>query len=343
MKPRPAARTISTATKAAPAGAARIRAIDAFRGLSIMLMVFFTLMARLSFPPDPLQHNVPDAIHVGDFVLPMFLFASGMSLVFFRKRRQGVDRKNYALDIVERFGALVLISFLLSPFSAGGFFGMDEVMLNALLFLPCVLMLALPDMAIAAAMLGVAALYVALGASHALPDFNAAYLGGYPAALFYLPVMLGGVLAGRRIAEGKEYVTLVAAFAAATIALLAILPPWKMSASPSFMFFSMALPLVFYYIIDWSTKKAGWTDGTKSGVVEYVGRKPIRYWVLMFVLVVIPVDLYALYARVGEPLGVDWRVAAVFSLLCLPLFWLASRGIDMLPPLTRLLVGEKAA
>jgi hypothetical protein len=63
----------------------------------------------------------------------------------------------------------------------------------------------------------------------------------------------------------------------------------------------------------------------------------------MFVLVVIPVDLYALYARVGEPLGVDWRVAAVFSLLCLPLFWLASRGIDMLPPLTRLLVGEKAA
>ncbi len=328
----------SAARAARPAtGAARVRAIDAFRGLSIMLMVFFTLMARLSFPPDFLRHNVPGSLHIGDLVLPMFLFASGMSLVFFAAKRKG--RRGYLLDVAERFGMLVLVSFIISPFSAGAFLAMDEVMLNAVLFLPCVLMLALPDIALAAVMAGIATSYVALASSGMLPDFSAAYLGGYAAAPFWLPVMLGGVLAGRRVAEGREYATLMAAFALATLALLAAAPAWKMDASPSFMAFSVALSLLFYYIIDWRIRRAGWAPDARGGVVEYVGRKPIRYWVLMFVLVAIPLDFYALFAKTGEPLGIDWRVAAAFSLLCLPLFYLASKGLDMLPPLSGILRG----
>jgi len=318
----------------------RVRSIDAFRGLGIMLMVLFTLMARLSFPPDQLQHNVPDSVHIGDFVLPMFLFASGMSLVFFRRKREGKDAGAYALDVAERFGALVLVSFLLSPFSAGSPFGMDEVMLNALLFLPCALMLALPDAALAAVMAAVAALYLGLASLHALPDFSAAYLGGYPAAVFWLPVMLGGVLAGRRVAEGRQYAALIAVFAIAAVALAALVPPWKMSASPSFMAFAMTVSLLFYYIIDRSVKRAGWKDGEGAGPVEHAGMKPIRYWVLMFVLVAIPVDFYSLFARTGEPLGADWRVAALFSLLCLPLLCLASECIDRLPPLAGLFGGN---
>lgn len=313
--------------------AQRVRSIDAFRGISIMLMVFFTLMARLSLLPDALQHNVPGAIHIGDFVLPMFLFASGMSLVFFRKKRQDIGRKEYALDVVERFGALLLVSFLISPFITGQLFAMDEVMLNAVLFVPCVLMLALPDIALAAVMAAIAMLYIALAALHALPDFSAAYLGGYQAALFYLPVMLGGVLAGRRIALGKGCTMLIAAFAIATAALLIAAPPWKMSASPSFMSFSILLSLLFFYIIDECIKRTG----APEGFVEYVGKKPIRYWVLMFVFAVVPVELYSLQAGVGLPLGIDWRVAALLSLLCMVLFYAASKGMDMLPPLSRIL------
>ncbi len=78
----------------------RIRSIDVFRGISILLMVFFTLILRLSDSlPVLIIHNVRESIHLGDFVLPMFLFASGISLVFFAKKRKKL--KSHVLDILK--------------------------------------------------------------------------------------------------------------------------------------------------------------------------------------------------------------------------------------------------
>ena len=52
-------------------------------------MVFFTVTLRLSSDlPDPLRHNVWGSLHLGDFVLPMFLFASGLSLAYFLQKRE---------------------------------------------------------------------------------------------------------------------------------------------------------------------------------------------------------------------------------------------------------------
>lgn len=291
----------------------RVRAIDTFRGLSILLMVFFTMLARLSGSlPDFLDHNVPGSLHFGDFVLPMFLFASGMSLVFFYRKYR---KRQFALETIERFGKLVMIAFLLSPFSSGMFFGMDEVMLSALCFIPGILLVSFPSIVIAAGGLAVFLLYFILQTLQMLPDFTAYYLGGYPAAVFYLPVMLGGVIAAKNIERTKEL--LVGAVMLSAVMLL-IFPPYKMSASPTFMMLSIALSLAFLL----AAQRFG------SQALEYLGRRPLRYWTLMFVVLVVPITFYAISSRSNLPLNLGWYHALVLSVASILGLYILSKLID---------------
>lgn len=297
----------------------RIRAIDTFRGLSIVLMVFFSLLARLSNElPDVLVHNRSFSLHLGDFVLPMFLFASGMSLVYFVKKRKKGTKQAYTLDIIERFGKLVIISFFLTPFSAGEFLGMDEVMLNAVLFIPAVILIGFSEMTIAAVGVGILVAYLSLQQLMLLPDFSGHYLGGYPAAVFYLPVMLAGIIAGKRM--DKTGKLLLGAVVVALL-LLALTPPYKMSASPSFMMLSVVFSLAVFAI----------SRNLKIGQLDYLGRNPIRYWVLMFVVFIIPLTFYVAYTGEEPPkFSLDWMTALVLSVISTILLYFVSKIINLL-------------
>ncbi|MDD5171466.1 MAG: heparan-alpha-glucosaminide N-acetyltransferase domain-containing protein [Candidatus ainarchaeum sp.] len=306
----------------------RVRSIDAFRGLAIVLMVFFTLTFVFSRSlPDLITHNVAGSLHLGDFVLPLFLFASGMSLVFFHEKRKGNKAREYILDVIERFGKLVLISFFISPFSAGGFLQMDEVMLSAVLFLVCILLIGLPDTLLVLIALAVFGLYFALSDLSLLPDFSAYYLGGYPAAIFYLPVMLGGVIAGKRVMERKELTTALLGAGMLFVVLLLIVPPYKSDATPSFMALSILLSLVVFVLVETALKQL---NKKREGVLEYLGRQPIRYWVLMFVMVKIPVEVYAFSAGLELPLELGWTNAVLIAVVCVPVLYAVSKGIDLI-------------
>lgn len=296
----------------------RLHSIDAFRGLAIVLMVLYTLGIMLEAAGGVFTHNAEGSLHLGDFVLPMFLFASGMSLVFFHEKRKKKSRTEYALDVMERFGKFVLISMFLSPFSAGGFLQMDEVMLSAVLFLACILLIGLPGFALFIAGLAVFVLYFALSSLSLLPDFSLHYLGGYPAAIFYLPVMLGGIIVGKQVAAKKELLMPLFCAISVSALLLFIIGPWKMDASPSFMALSVALSLLVFVLM----------KDFRNEHLEYLGQHPFRYWVLMYVLLKIPLMLYAMYAGLDVPLG--WGSALILTLLCVPALYLASRGIDFL-------------
>ncbi|MBI5227690.1 DUF1624 domain-containing protein [Candidatus Micrarchaeota archaeon] len=304
----------------------RIRSIDVFRGFSIVLMVFFSLILRIGKLPDILVHNISGSLHFGDFVLPMFLFASGISLVFFNNRRKNLSKTDYALDVAEKFGKLVLISALLSVFSAGDFLGMDEVMLNALLFIPAVILLTISEVVLGILCVLIFGIYFALMASSNLPDFSLHYLGGYTAAFFYLPVMLGGVIVGKRILNGQGLHLLLLATAIISAALFALIIPDKMNATPTFMALSVFVSLAFFIIVDWLLKKQ-----EKNPIwnhLEYLGKDPIRYWVLMFVVLIIPISLYAISLNRKLPLDLGWEVSLIIGLLCVPFLYVISKGVD---------------
>jgi hypothetical protein len=130
--------------------------------------------------PSFLQHNLPDAVRVGDFVLPLFLFTSGLAL--------GLKRNHFSLlglqNVTKRLGRLSLLAIPLSPWTAGRFLGMDEIILNLLLFLPSYFLTSLSVMMISVCSLSTFMLYFLLRGSDLLPDFTEAYLGGYGAAIF---------------------------------------------------------------------------------------------------------------------------------------------------------------
>lgn len=302
----------------------RVRSIDIFRGIAIVLMVFFGIYGALNSTPDFLQHNKPGSLHFGDFVLPMFLFASGMSLVFFAKRREKLAQLDYALDCANRLTKLILVSMLITLLT-GRFLSMEEVMLNAILFIPALLLIAFPEMAIAALALLIFALYFALSAFHMLPDFSAAYLGGYPAALFYLPVMLGGVIAGKRILQGKSTNPVLFASALLSIALLPLSPPYKTDVSPSFMALSVLLSLILFRAVEILLAKS---QSAISSFFEYLGRNPIRYWVFMFVLLFVPLNFYAILSGRSIPLEAGDAQSFLLSILCAIFLFLVSKAAD---------------
>lgn len=312
----------------------RVRAIDAFRGIAIVLMVFFSLTIRLSGSlPDVLRHNVAWSLHAGDFILPMFIFASGMSLVFFAKKREKKGRTAYVLDVAERLGKLVLVWALISLFSSGEWFGMDELMLIAILFVLGLALAGFGELALGALTMAICLAYVALLHLGMLPDFTAHYLGGYAAAVFYLPVMLAGVIAGKRVERGtgnwkRQTEELLLPALVAAIILLLLVPPWKMDASPSFMALSVSLSLLVFSFLSRVPERGGAVAGSLDSELVYLGTRPLRYWALMFVVLIIPMTFYAAFTGGEFPLGLGWVEAVLCSVLCVPLLWLVSKALD---------------
>lgn len=312
----------------------RVRSIDVFRGLGIVSMVFFTLIVIFSDNlPDLLAHNEPGSIHIGDFVLPIFLFASGMSLVFYDRKHSEKGGRDYALDVIERAGRLAIVWVFISPFSSGETLGMDEIILSVLLFIPSLILLRIGKWAVLIGALVPIIAYIVLYYSAALPDFSAHYLGGFPAALFYLPVMLAGVMAGQSMGETgnwKPKNLIIGAMLASAILLL-LIPPYKNDASPSFMALSVLVSLIIFSII--------WRIDLPA--LGYLGREPLRYWILMFVLLIIPIGFY-LYATRKEVIGMDWPLAVALALPAMALLYLASAALDRLAGLRQRFKGKMA-
>jgi len=313
----------------------RNRSIDAFRGLSIVGMVFFTLTLRLGHDlPEPLRHNIPTSIHLGDLILPMFLFASGISLGYYMEKRKDEGRSDFSSGVLKRFATLVLIAVLLSYFSARGFLEMDEVMLNALLFLACVALSSLDWKASLGVIFLIDLSYLALidpgwiGAE-STNIFSGHYLGGYPAAIYYLPVMLGGLVLGRGMISGGVWSGSNKMTMGAILALLvfswAFVPLDKMVATPSFMMLSILFCFGVFVLIDKVTQRM---NGLEE--LEYLGRKPLRYWIMMYVFFLIPLMLYGDLTGLTVTPKIYCPLSVMISLSVLIILWLASKAYDEL-------------
>ena len=306
----------------------RNQPIDAFRGLAILGMVFFTVTLRLSRDlPELLRHNVWGSVHLGDFILPMFLFASGLSLAYFIQKREREKQNTYLRDVVKRFGKLALVGISLSIFSASGFLEMDEVTLSALVFIACIALSRLDWKVILCIIFFINLSYIALIQLDQVSIFIGHYLGGYPAALYYLPVMLIGLMIGKGIISEEllcksNKITMVMIFVFFLI-FWNFIPLNKMTASPSFIMLS----ILFSFLIFTVTEKI--VCGINSlGELEYIGRKPLRYWLTMYIVFLIPLKLYIVFSEQDFPLHIYWLIGIVISLGLIMVLWGISHMID---------------
>ena len=309
----------------------RNRSMDVFRGLAIVGMVFFTLTLRLSSDlPDILRHNISGTLHLGDFVLPMFIFGSGISLAYYISKRKVMENNIFVRNVLERFGLLALVGIILSPFSTRGFLEMDEVMLIALLFLACIVLYGL-DWKI---LMGIVffidlayLLFIQPGWLLAVDPFTGYYLGGYAAAPFYLTIMIVGLIIGQGIVSDKLWC--IRNILTMVLASIFFLFTWifvsidKLAVSPSFMMLAILFCFAIYAMMDRIVKNM-----QTSNELEYLGRKPIRYWIMMYVLVLIPLILYAEYSG-NQPLDLHWPLGIMVSICVMLLLWLVSKSIDL--------------
>lgn len=309
----------------------RIPAIDIFRGISVVLMVFFSLMAKLSNSlPYLLKHGIPREFYVGDMVLPMFLFASGISIYFFVNKRKG-NKWPLLLDSIGRLGKFFLVSALLSIFSAGQFLGMDEIMLNAILFLLALMLINIPSFWYLFISISIFFSYLFIQTIGIINIFDSAYLGGYNGAIFYLPVMLSGLAIARYINKNellemngiKKFLVIVIVL---FLLFLFLTPLDKSRVSPSFMLVSILASSIIFVTIMRNNKQYS----NILQVFEYLGQRSLRYWVLMFIFFIIPHGFCFIAKACPLAFSFSWPEAIIISLLFLVLFAVISHIMDNL-------------
>ena len=294
----------------------RNKTLDLLRGFAIIGMVFFSIIVRLADNlPDLLEHNVAGEVHTGDFVLSLFIFASGISTAYFINKRKDKKKSEFLLDIIERLGKLIGISILLSPFSSGAAFGMDEVMLIAIMFGFSIIFFPLANQYYVIVSILLLVFYSFLVSQFGFSIFDNAYLGGYKAAIFYLPIALGGLAIGKNGGIVKSVL-----FASAILFILSLFffPIDKLRATPSFMFASVVIGTATYALLNSFNKKISLQS------IEYLGQKSLRYWILMFVLFIIPFSYYSLATEVT----ITWTNAVIVSVTLLFVLFGVSKGID---------------
>ena len=290
----------------------RDHTIDAVRGLAIAGMILFTVAPQVCQSlPSFLAHNDFHRLLIGDFVFPLFLFTSGMSLAHLATR---IKTRGFT-GIFRKILLQAVTLAVFSPVTTGHFLGMDEVGMNLVLFFPCLLIANLPTFGIIAVQLSVLLGYFVFQAYGWLPDFHRVYLGGYFGAIWYLPIMLGGVLAAKyptsrmTIALGSLLTALLLSF---------FIPPLKMISAPSFMALSIGVCAFLLHLV----------QGKRSGFLEYLGLRPLRVWVLQFLLVLGPLRLGVYQIFDIQQLDIPWFLVPVAALATLFVIVIASLLID---------------
>lgn len=306
----------------------RYQPIDAFRGLAILGMVFFTVTLRLSSNlPDILRHNSWGSVHLGDFILPMFLFASGLSLAYYLQGKEKENKDSFLRSVSGRFAKLALVGISLSIFSAYGFLEMDEVMLCALLFIACVALSKLNWKTVLGIVFLINLSYFALIQLNQEAIFMGHYLGGYPAAVYYLPVMLTGLVIGKGIISNglwcKNNKIIIAMTFVFFIFFLVFIPLNKMAATPSFILLSILFSFIVFVVIEKIISNL-----SSLKILEYIGRKPLRYWLMMYIVFLMPLWFYIDFSEQIFPLNLQWYIAIAISLGLMTLLYTLSRVIE---------------
>jgi hypothetical protein len=208
---------------------------------------------------------------------------------------------------------------------------MDEVMLIALLFIVCLLLSKL-DWKIGMGIILIINFSYLILLNNGWDDvFLGHYLGGYYAVIYYLPVMLVGLYLGRGIIKDKlwckENLIIFCLIMIFFLITLFLYPIDKLSATPTFMMFSIIFSILMFTILNLILNKI-----KNFTPLEYLGRKPLRYWLMMYLFFMIPVILYSEHYNVPLPFEIEWYFGIIIALCFMVLIAICSIFIDRYIP-----------
>ena len=63
--------------------------------------------------------------------------------------------------------------------------------------------------------------------------------------------------------------------------------------------------------------------------LRYLGLKPLRYWILMYIIFIVPIILIAASVGTGSQLDIPWAMAIIISVCATLILWIISQAIDM--------------
>lgn len=270
--------------------AIRNSTLDLFKGVSVLLMILFTLGNFLSPGSKLFSHNIFGYIYPGDFILGLFVFASGASTIYFNTNREKEKRLTIYLDLFERFLKLFLVSFLATPLISGTY-ALDEVLINAIVF--SVVFITIDLFSIFSLYLLIFILIILYFAL--LPDLYSFfgpqfYLGGYPSIIFYLICGAFGALFSHcfsfDLSSKIRYFFFL--FSLSIISLFFI--PMKLISSPSYMILSALFATILYLFLNLFFLPFKNNFILKNLI--YLGSKSLRVWLMMIFLFLLPALIY---------------------------------------------------
>ena len=97
----------------------------------------------------------------------------------------------------------------------------------------------------------------------------------------------------------------------------------KMTASPSFITLSILFSFIMFALIEWIISNI---HSLKK--LEFIGRKPLRYWLLMYIVFLIPLWFYIEFSKQSSPLNIDWYLGIAISLMLMFFLLVISNLID---------------
>jgi len=126
----------------------RLLSLDAFRGLTVFLMLLVNNVALDTFTPAHLMHAPWNGgVRLADLVFPWFLFCVGVAIPFSASsfRKSGLPAWRFDLRVLWRTALLVLLGCLLSSLRDGRlYFSLDVLQLIGLAYMVAALLYDLP-------------------------------------------------------------------------------------------------------------------------------------------------------------------------------------------------------
>jgi len=270
------------------AAVGRVASVDVARGLAVIAMLAANLVnVFLHDVPAILAHNQGDTLRLFDLPAPVFQFMVGVSLPLFLAARmaKGSSRPQARRDAVNRFGRLILLGMVLDgvgKLTAHPQWGVLQTL--GLGGIVATLVDGAPD-------------EIVLGLTLGLLAFSTAVPGGEVhgdpvSALRFVPLTLGGLLAGRALVDGRTprmLATRAALLSATFLALGLVLfdagiPFNKLVGTSSFV--ALTTGVAAALLAGAALHEA--RGGRAHPVLTLVGRNALTAWVTLYVIVYYP-------------------------------------------------------